>query len=82
MNKFHPVVLVGLSHYAKHTLSQFNNRMLLMEYDNFNRPLNIAPNGKQGIFCVSPDATWSGWFVLDDDVRFEMENKILGDIIK
>ena len=79
--RYHPVVLIGLSEYAKHVLSEFNNRMVLIEYDNFGKPLNIAPNGKQGIFCTTPDATWSGWFVLDDDVRFELENKTLSDII-
>jgi hypothetical protein len=79
--RFHPVVLVGLNDRVNTILSAYNNRMVLVEYDEFGRPLNIAPNGKQGIFCISPDGFWNGWFVLDDDVRFDFENKILNDII-
>jgi hypothetical protein len=79
--RFHPVILVGLNERAIGILANYNNRMILVEYDDFGRPLNIAPNGKQAIFCISPDGFWNGWFVLDDDVRFEFENKILNDII-
>lgn len=81
MSRFHPVVLVGLNDRANDILSHYDNRMLLIEYDERGRPLNIAPNGKQGIFCISPDGFWNGWLILDEDVRFEKENKILNDII-
>jgi hypothetical protein len=79
--RFHPVALVGLNKRAISILAHYSNRMFLVEYDDFGRPLNIAPNGKQGIFCMSPDGFWNGWFVLDEDVRFSEENKILNDII-
>jgi hypothetical protein len=79
--RFHPVALVGLNKRAIAILAHYSNRMILVEYDDFGRPLNIAPNGKQGIFCTSPDGFWSGWFVLDDDIRFKEENNILNDII-
>jgi hypothetical protein len=80
-NRFHLVILVGLNERVKKILSHYNNQMYLIEYDEFGRSLSFAPNGKQGIFCISPDGFWRGWFVLDDDVRFDSENKILHDII-
>jgi hypothetical protein len=81
MSRFHPVTLVGLNKRVIAILSHYGNRMVLVEYDERGRPLNIAPNGKQGIFCISPDGFWNGWLVLDDDVRFENENTTLNGII-
>lgn len=80
-DRFHPVILVGLNKRAIAILSNYNNRMILVEYDDFGRPLNIGPSGNQSIFCVSPDGFWNGWFELDIDVRFDEENNILNDII-
>lgn len=80
--RYHPVGLVGLNERVINILSHYNNRMILVEYDDFGRPLNTAPNGKQGIFCISPDGFWNGWLVLDDDVRFQSENDTINDIIK
>ena len=79
--RFHPVALVGLNARVIAILAHYGNRMILIEYDDFGRPLNITPSGKQGIFCTSPDGFWSGWFVLDEDVRFKEENNILNGII-
>lgn len=80
-SRYHPVVLVGLNKRAIDILSHYSNRMVLVEYDDFGKPLNFTPDGKQGIFCISPDGFWNGWFVLDEDVRFHQENKTLTDII-
>lgn len=79
--RYHLVNLVGLNKRTIAILSYYNNQMVLVEYDDMGRPLNISPNGKQGIFCISKDGFWNGWFVLDEDVRFYEENKNLHDII-
>jgi hypothetical protein len=77
MNKFHKIKLIGLNDRAKKIISYYQNNLSLIEYDNMGNSLSISPNGKQGIFCVSPDGFWRGWFVLDDDVRvLEEQNKI------
>jgi hypothetical protein len=77
MNKFHKIKLIGLNDRAKKIISYYQNNLSLIEYDNMGNALSISPNGKQGIFCVSPDGFWRGWFVLDDDVRIlEEQNKI------
>jgi hypothetical protein len=70
-NKYHRVKLKGLNSRAKKIIKYYNNDLLLREYDDYGRPLMICPNGKQGIFCVSPDGIWNGWFELDYDIEFE-----------
>jgi hypothetical protein len=77
VNRFHPVKLIGKTDRVKKILAAYNNTMLLQEYDDYGRPLCICPNGKQGIFCVSPDRFWNGWFQLDIDVDFADQNEIL-----
>lgn len=79
---FRRVKLVGLNPRAQTIIDHFNNGLLIREYDEMGRPLCVAPNGKQAIFCVSPDFAWQGWMVLDEDVRFEEEEKRIHDIIK
>jgi len=79
---FHLARLVGLNPRAQNILDHFNNGLLIREYDEMGRPLCHAPNGKQAIFCVAPDFSWQGWMVLDDDVRFEEEEKRIHDIMK
>ena len=78
----YPVKLVGLSVRAQKIIKHYNNGLLMREYDDMGRPLCFAPNGKQAIYCMSPDFFWNGWFVLDEDVRFEKEEKQIHDIIK
>ena len=80
-NRFHNVTLIGLNDKSKKILSYYNNVMVLVEYDDLGHPLNIAPNGRQGIFCISPDGFLNTWFILDEDVRFESETKTLDDIM-
>ena len=74
--------LVPLNERATNIIKHYNNSLFVQEYDALGKPLSIAPNGKQGIFCVSPDFSWRGWFVLDDDVRFTVEQRELDGIIK
>ena len=81
MVKLHKVKLVPLSERAKKIVNHFQNSLLIQEYDALGKPLSIAPNGKQGVFCVSPDFSWRGWFVLDEDIRFDLEQSQLDDII-
>lgn len=64
---------MGLNDRARKIIEYYNNQLRIIEYDEMGRPLNQAPSGEQGIFCVSPDGFWHGWFVLDKDVRFEPE---------
>jgi hypothetical protein len=78
---FHTVSLIPLNERAKKIVKYFDNKLLVQEYDSLGKPLNLAPNGKQGIFCVSPDLSWRGWFILDEDVRFEYEQTQIDDII-
>ena len=77
LSNLHPVKLIGLTERSKKIISYYKNDLLLKEYDDFGRPLSIAPDGRQGIFCVSKDLFWNGWFILDEDVRFENEQKEL-----
>lgn len=79
--KYHPVKLIGLNDRAKKIIKYYHNALLLQEYNEYGRPLNLH-KGKQAIFCVSPDSFWNGWFVLDEDVRFEAEYKYLLDVMK
>jgi hypothetical protein len=81
MVRYHSVKLVPLNERAANIVKYYNNSLLVQEYDSLGKPLSLAPNGKQGIFCVSPDFSWRGWFVLDVDVRFAVEQKELDDII-
>lgn len=81
MVKYHKVKLVPLNERATKIVNYYQNSLLIQEYDVLGKPLSIAPNGKQGIYCVSPDFSWRGWFVLDDDVRFSLEQIQLDDII-
>lgn len=81
MTKFHNIQLIGLTDRSKKIIEYYNNKLYLMEYDNMGNPLVLTPNGKQGIFCVSPDGFWRGWFVLDEEIRFLNEQKKLDDII-
>jgi len=81
MVNYHKTKLVPLSERAKKIVNYFHNSLLIQEYDALGKPLSLAPNGKQGIFCVSPDFSWRGWFVLDEDVRFDLEQTQLDDII-
>jgi len=76
LNRFHPVKLIGKNDRVKKILAAYNNTMLLQEYDDFGRPLCICPNGQQGIFCISPDRFWNGWFQLDADVEFADQDEI------
>ena len=72
-----PVKLHPISEKAKKVISYYKNELFLKEYDDYGRPLGITPNGKPGIFCISKDLFWNGWFILDEDVMFEGEaNKI------
>ena len=90
MNYGDPVLrkvrLVGLTDRTKKLINKYKNSLYLMEYDEFGKPLFIAPNGLQGIYCISPDGFWQGWFVLDSEVVFEEEfkfiNKSISDIMK
>lgn len=68
-----PVKLHGLNDKTRKIINYYNNNLLLKEYDDLGRPLGITPDGQPGIFCVSPDLFWNGWFVLDVDVMFEHE---------
>jgi len=78
--RFHDVELKPISDRAKKILTQYP-KMLLVEYDELGVPLNICPNGNQGIYCVSEDGFFNCWFELDVDVKFLNEwNKIV-DII-
>lgn len=81
MVKYHKTKLIPLSERAKKIVKHFQNNLLIQEYDALGNPLSISPNGKQGVFCVSPDFSWRGWFVLDDDIRFDLEQNQLNDII-
>lgn len=73
LKNLRPVKLIGISDKAKKIIKYYNNTLLLKEYDDYDRPLGITPDGQSGIFCVSPDLFWNGWFVLDVDVMFEKE---------
>ena len=71
-NKLHPITLIGLNDRAKKIIAYYDNQLLLKEFDDFGKPLNLL-NGKPAIFCISPDQFWHGWFILDEDVRFQQE---------
>jgi hypothetical protein len=75
--KLHPI-----SENARKVISYYKNELFLKEYDDYGRPLGIAPNGKPGIFCVSKDLFWNGWFILDEDVLFENEAERIRDLEK
>jgi hypothetical protein len=75
------VDLVAKSEYAVSVLKRYKGKMYLIEFDSTGRPLNIAPSGEQGIFCISPDGVWNGWFLLDKDVMFTEESIIIQEII-
>ena len=66
LNRYYPVRLTGKTERVKKILAAYKDCMLLKEYDEFGRPMCICPNGKQGIFCVSPDGFWNGWFMLEE----------------
>ena len=76
------VKLIGITDRAKKIIKYYKNSLYLMEYDEYGRPMFITPNGLQGIYCVSPDGFWQGWFLLDSEVIFEQENKYRNDILK
>ena len=76
INRLYPVNLIAVSERAKKVLHEYKNNLLLQEYDDYGRPLCICPNGKQGIFCISPDRFWNGWFELDTDVIFSEQEKL------
>lgn len=76
------VKLIPISQRAQKVIAQYSNELFLIEYDRMGRPLNRAPNGKQGIFCRSSDGDWNGWFVLDEDVRFTPETESLLEYLK
>ena len=78
---YHPVRLIGLNVRAKKIIKYYNNQLSLQEFDELGKPLNRYEN-KDAIFCVSPDGWWNGWFILDEDVRFEQEYKYLVKKIK
>lgn len=78
---FHPVRLIGLNERAKKIIKYYKNNLSLQEFDELGRPLNLY-NNQLAIFCVSPDGFWSGWFILDEDVRFEAEYQHLVDLLK
>lgn len=86
MNYGSPVLrkikLVGKTDRAKKIIKFYKNSLYLMEYDEYGKPLFLAPNGLQGIYCVSPDGFWKGWFILDSEVIFENEDKIIKDLVK
>lgn len=75
LKNLHPIKLHGLNEKSKKIIKYFNNELLLKEYDDYGRPLGITPDGRPGIFCMSRDMFWNGWFVLDEDVMFENEYK-------
>ena len=79
--KFHDVQLIGLNERAKKIIKYYHNCLKLQEYDELGRPLNMY-KGKQAIFCVAPDAFWNGWFILDEDVRFEAEYQYFTEVLK
>jgi len=79
--KFHPVKLIGLNERAKKIIKYYQNNLFLQEFDELGKPLNLFDN-KSAIFCVSPDGFWSGWFILDEDIRFESEYKNLVNTLK
>lgn len=81
MVKYHKTKLIPLNERSKKIIEYYHNKLLIQEYDNFGKPLSLAPNGRQGIFCVSPDFSWRGWFVLDEDIRFDLEQNQIDDII-
>ena len=76
------VKLTPVSERAGKILKRYQNIMYLMEYDEYKRPMCIAPSGKAGIYCVSPDGFWQGWFVLDQDVLFEKEQEFISDSLQ
>lgn len=76
LERYHPVKLIGKNDRVIKILAAYDNIMLLKEYDDYGRPMCICPNGKQGIFCVSPDSFWNGWFQLDIDVEFADQDEI------
>jgi hypothetical protein len=75
------VKLVGKTERAKKILKKYNNCMYLMEYDEYGKPLFIAPNGLQGIYVVSPDGFWQGWLILDSEAIFEEEYRFINNSI-
>lgn len=82
MVKYHKTTLIPLNERAVKIVEYYNNQLLIQEYDDVGNPLSLSPDGKQGIFCVAPDFSWRGWFILDEDVRFSYEQSQLDDIIK
>lgn len=81
MVSYHKVKLIPLNDRATKIVNHYQNSLLVQEYDALGKPLSIAPNGKQGIFCVAPDFSWRGWLILDEDIRFVVEQTQLDDII-
>lgn len=79
--KYRPVKLYGVTERAKKIINYYSNNLLLKEYDDYGRPLGIAPDGRAGIFCVSPDLFWNGWFVLDEEVIFEKDKQVLDKFV-
>jgi hypothetical protein len=75
LNRYYPVRLTGKTERVKNILAAYKSCMLLKEYDEFGRPMCICPNGKQGIFCVSPDGFWNGWFMLEE-IEFADEEEL------
>lgn len=68
-NNYYSIRLKGLNKRAKAIIKFYDNNLVLREYNDFGQPLSICPNGKQGIFCISPDGVWNGWFELGKDVE-------------
>jgi hypothetical protein len=74
------VKLHGLNEKSSKIIKYYDNKLFLKEYDDYGRPLGITPDGRPGIFCVSKDLFWNGWFVLDEDVMFQKEYEIMKDM--
>ena len=66
------VSLIPISERAKGIFSKNGKEYYLKEYE-CGVPLNKCPDGSQGIYCISRDRSWEGWFSLDRDVRFKDE---------
>ena len=80
LKNYKPVKLHGLTEKSRKIIDYYKNSLLLKEYDDYGVPLGITPDGRPGIFCVSPDLFWNGWFVLDVDVMFEQEVQSINKI--
>jgi hypothetical protein len=79
--KTYPVELYPLTPRAEKIIDYFDNKLLLVETDDYGIPMTIAPDGRQGIFCMSRDGFWNGWFILDEDVKFLQEQKTIETIL-